>query len=393
MVMQNGNRGVLPGIDSLLTEKGFRLSGKRVGLMTNQTGVTTQLDGDAMVLRRVLGAGLCALFGPEHGFYGQVQDRERIETQIDPESGLPIYSLYGPQESPPAAVLRELDVLVFDMQDVGVRFYTYLTSMLYAMRAVASCGVTMMVLDRPNPITGTRVTGPRLSPSFASFEGACEIPVRHGMTLGELAVFLNETQAIGADVQVIPVAGWTRQMWYEETGLDWVPPSPNMPTVETTVVYPGTCLFEGTNVSEGRGTTCPFELIGAPWIDGRRFADALNALDIPGVRFRAAHFMPTFWKLQGEACQGVQVHVRDRASFEPLSTSLTMLAMTHRLWPERFEWVRWEPDAPYFIDLLLGTDQVRLQLDAGVPVQEIVHGWETDEQWFLEARRPFLLYE
>lgn len=384
---------VQPGIESLLRESGPRLKGQRVGLMTNQTGVTAQLESNIVALRRVLGDGLRALFGPEHGLYGHAQDRERVGTQTDPETGLPVYSLYGPQESPSDAVLRDLDVLVFDIQDVGVRFYTYLTSMLYAMRAAASCGVAFLVLDRPNPITGTRVAGPRLLPAFASFEGACEIPVRHGMTLGELALFLNATQRIGADVQVVPAAGWARRMWYEETGLDWVPPSPNMPTVDTAVVYPGACLFEGTNLSEGRGTTHPFELIGAPWIIGHRLAGALNALALPGVRFRATQFVPTFWKLQGQTCQGVHIHVRNRDSFEPLSTSLAMLQTLRRLWPDQLEWIRLNPDRPYFIDLLLGTDQVRLQVDAGVPFQDIVRGWSADEWEFLDARRPFLLYE
>lgn len=386
-------RRVLPGIESLLTEAGSRLKGKRVGLITNQTGVTTQLEGAVTAFRRVLGTGLRALFGPEHGFYGQAQDRERIDTQRDPETGLPIYSLYGPQESPPDAVLCDLDVLVFDIQDVGVRFYTYLTSMLYAMRAAAASGVTFLVLDRPNPITGTRVAGPILSPAFASFEGACEIPVRHGLTLGELALLLNETQGIRAGVQVIPLTGWARRMWYEDTGLDWVPPSPNMPTVDTAVVYPGLCLFEGTNLSEGRGTTRPFELIGAPWVNGRQLAEALNGRGLPGVRFRAAQFIPTFWKLQAAVCQGVQVHVRDRTSFEPLSTGLVMLETIRRLWPEHFEWVRRQPDGPSVIDQLLGTDQVRRQLDAGVPVRDIVHGWSADERRFREQRRRFLLYE
>ena len=384
---------VRAGVDLFLDNAVERLRGRRTGLITNHTGVTAQLERNVTVFRRVLGDGLCALFGPEHGFYGHVQDRERIEASKDPESGLPIYSLYGSRTSPPDSVLRELDVLVFDIQDVGVRFYTYLTSMHYTLQAAAAHGVPVMVLDRPNPITGTRVTGPILDSSFASFEGACEIPIRHGMTLGELALLLNETIRIDAEIQVIPLTGWQRWMWHEDTRFVWVPPSPNMPTVDTAVVYPGMCLFEGTNLSEGRGTTRPFELIGAPWIESHRFAAALNALDLTGVRFRAASFLPAFWKLQGVMCHGVQVHVLDRETFEPLRAALSMIAMLLELWPASFEWIRLKPDTAYFFDRLVGTDRVRLQLAAGMPVQDIVQNWHDDEKRFREQRRPFLLYK
>lgn len=383
---------VQTGVDVFLSETADRFRGRRIGLITNQTGVTGQLEGDVAAFQRVFGDGLRALFGPEHGLYGHAQDRVRVASSTDPESGLPVYSLYGPGQAPPDVALQEIDTLIFDIQDVGVRFYTYLTSMLHTLRAAASHHIPVTILDRPNPITGVRVAGPVLSPSFASFEGACEIPVRHGMTLGELARFLNETTGIGAEVVVTPLTGWTRPMWYEDTRLPWVPPSPNMPTVDTAVVYPGMGLFEGTNLSEGRGTTRPFELIGAPWIDSRRFAETLNRLDLPGVRFRSAHFLPTFWKLQGEMCRGVQIHVMDRARFEPLETGLAMIAVLLDLWPERFEWVRMEPDAPYFFDQLMGTDQVRVQLTTGVPAQDIIRSWRDDEQRFRKQREPFLLY-
>ena len=240
------------------------MHGKRIGLITNQTGVTADLEGNIAVFQRLFGEGLCSLFGPEHGLYGHVQDRKRIDNLIDPESGLPVYSLYGPEESPADSVLQDLDILLFDIQCVGVRFYTYLTSMFYTLKAAAAQDLPVMVLDRPNPITGTRIAGPMIDKSLTSFEGACEIPIMHGMTLGELALYLNETNELNACVEVVPMEGWSRSMWYEDTGLAWVSPSPNMPTVDTAVLYPGMCLFEATNLSEGRGTTRPFEQVGAP---------------------------------------------------------------------------------------------------------------------------------
>lgn len=384
---------VRTGIDVFLNNIAHRMHGKRIGLITNQTGVTADLEGNIAVFRRLFGEGLCALFSPEHGLYAHVQDRERIRNFIDPESGLPVYSLYGLEESPSDSVLQDLDILLFDIQCVGVRFYTYLTSMSYTLKAAAVQNMPVMILDRPNPITGTRIAGPMIDKCLTSFEGACETPVMHGMTLGELALFLNETSELNACVEVVPMEGWIRSMWYEDTGLAWVSPSPNMPTVDTAVLYPGMCLFEATNLSEGRGTTRPFEQVGAPWIEANRLTTALNARALPGVRFRAAHFLPTFWKLQGTTCHGVQVYVTDREAFEPIMTGLTMIKQILEFWPEDFQWIRLEHDTQYFFDRLIGNNDIRPQLNSHVSVEEIVDSYQDDEAMFREIRQPFLLYD
>lgn len=379
------------------------LKGQRVGLITNPTGVNRDLVSTVDLLHQHPDVELVALFGPEHGVRGEVQDGLPVQAATDPATGLPVYSLYGPTNKPTREMVAGLDTLAFDIQDVGARFYTYLSTMWLSLEAAAEYGLRFVVLDRPNPITGVKVEGPLLDPAFTSFVGCGPVPIRHGLTLGELALFFNDERGVGADLTVVPMAGWSRDQWYDETDLAWIPPSPNMPTLDTATVYPGTCLFEGTNLSEGRGTTKPFEWIGAPWIDGAAWARELNALDLPGVRFRPVTFVPTFarscsppeacsggppsFKFSGESCQGVQLHVRDRDCFEPVRTGLAMLATARRLWPDHFEW-----KTGHF-DRLMGTDQVRLALDQGVAVEEICAGWETEEEEFLRRSRRYRLYE
>lgn len=378
------------GVDVLLSEQFSLIAGKRVGLITNPTGIDStgrhiidRLHADSRVK-------LVALFSPEHGIRGDAQAGAKVDDSVDGKTGLPIYSLYGKTVKPTPQMLKGIDVLLFDIQDIGARFYTYIYTMAYAMEAAAENKIPFVVLDRPNPIGGTQVEGPVLDTAFRSFVGRYPIPIRHGMTAGELARMFNEEFGIEAKLTVVPVQGWHRSDWFDETRLIWVKPSPNMVTLDTATVYPGLCLIEGTNVSEGRGTPKPFETIGAPWIDGPRLASALNALRLPGVKFEATRFAPTASKYQGEPSEGVHVRVTDRESFQPVRTGLYILATLLKLYPNEFQW-RMSGNRP-FVDLLAGTDAVRVGLDQGIPVDEIVKGWSAQLQAFQRLRAKYLLY-
>jgi len=379
------------GNERLLEEDFHLIRGERLGLITNHSGVDSELRSTADRLHATEGCDLVALFGPEHGIRGDVADGEIVGRRRDPRTGVPVYSLYGETRQPDDSMLENVEVMLFDIQDVGARFYTYLYTMSLSMEVCAARGLPFVVLDRPNPIGGEGVSGNVLDPAFASFVGLYPIPVRYGMTIGELARLFNDAFAIGAELHVVPMQAWQRRACWEETGLSWVPPSPNMPTVDTAVVYPGMCFFEGTNLSEGRGTARPFEQVGAPFVDGCRLADHLNAVDLPGVLFRPVHFRPAFGKHAGQVCQGVQVHVRDRRTFQAVRTGFEVLAAVRRLWPEDFAW-RIPAGGLYNFDRLAGTDQVRLALDAGVPVSELVAGWEESLREFVALRQQHLLY-
>jgi uncharacterized protein YbbC (DUF1343 family) len=287
-------------------------------------------------------------------------------------------------------MLEGLDSLVFDIQDVGCRFYTYPSTMAYAMEAAAEHGLSFIVLDRPDPINGVAVEGNLLRSGFSSFVGLHPVPIRHGMTIGELASLINEE--VGVDLSVVEMRGWSRGMWFDETGLPWVQPSPNIPTLDTATVYLGTCLFEGVNVSEGRGTTRPFEYVGAPWIDGWRWAEELNSLGLSGVRFRASSFIPTFDKYVGERCGGVQVHVTDRGGLRPVEVGLHMLQALLSLHKDELQWLPPEAGGLMHFDMLAGTDALREDLIAGRPVGDIVGGWGEELEGFMELRRGHLLY-
>jgi uncharacterized protein YbbC (DUF1343 family) len=339
---------------------------------------------------------LAALFGPEHGFAGTAQDLIGVGHATEGE--LRVYSLYGASVEalrPTAEQLRGLDALVIDLQDVGSRYYTFQATMLYCLEACAASGVTVVVLDRPNPLGGVAIEGPALRAGFESFVGPHNVPTRHGLTMGELARFYRARRVPNVELEVIACGGWNPTMLFEDTGLPWVLPSPNMPTVDTAFVYPGMCLIEGTNLSEGRGTTRPFELCGAPWIDSRELARRLESDQLPGVRFRPAHFRPTFQKFAGRDCGGVQLHVTDRAVFLPVRTGLAVLAAMRELSGTRFAWRTEEyefvTDRPA-IDLLFGSDRERRAIEAGVPWREIAEAWAPEEAAFIEARREFLLY-
>ncbi len=385
-----------PGLDVLRDGKFAPLHGRRVGLVCHPASVDSHLRHAADLLATAPGVELVALFGPEHGFAGTAQDL--IGVNHSTEGALRVHSLYGSSfESlkPTAEQLRGLDALVIDLQDIGSRYYTFQATMLYCLQACASCGVAVFVLDRPNPLGGLAVEGPMLRAGFESFVGPHPIPTRHGLTMGELARLYQRQLVPNVKLEVIACDGWKREMRFNRTGLPWVMPSPNMPTPDTAFVYPGMCLIEGTNLSEGRGTTRPFELSGAPWIDPRELAWRLNAQGLPGVRFRPAWFRPMFQKFAGQDCGGVQLHVTDRDAFRPVRTGLAVLAVMRELSGTWFAWRTEEyefvSDRPA-IDLLFGSDRERLALEAGPSWFDVAEAWAAEEAAFIEARREFLLY-
>jgi uncharacterized protein YbbC (DUF1343 family) len=338
------------------------------------------------------------LFAPEHGIRGEAQDMEAVAETVDLSSGLPVQSLYGSDEGslrPPDESLDGIDAVVCDLQDVGSRYYTFVYTVSHVMEAARDAGVPVVVLDRPAPLDGRTLEGPVLDPSCASFVGRYPIPVRHGMTVCELATMFNDRFGIGCDLRVVPMSGWRRSMDFDDTGLPWVPPSPNMPTPGTAYVYPGGCLVEGTNLSEGRGTTRPFEWIGAPWIDGPALAEALRAAGLPGVAFAECRFRPTFQKHAGVGCAGVFVHVDDRRAFRPFATYLVLLQACRANDPERFAWratpYEFVTDRPA-IDLLLGRPDLCGMIEAGVALEEMEATWSRDLEEFRATRGSFLLY-
>jgi uncharacterized protein YbbC (DUF1343 family) len=382
------------GSDVLLASTSLR--GLRVGVVCNPASVGRGYLHIADRLANTDGVTLGAIFGPQHGFRSDVQDN-MIETphRDDAARRVPIYSLYSETREPTADMLRGLDVLVIELPDIGARIYTYIYTMANCMRAAARHRIPVIVCDRPNPIGGTAVEGETLRPGFESFVGQFPIPMRHGMTIGELARLFNEQFGIGAEVEIAAMQGWHRDMYADETAVPWVMPSPNMPTLETAIVFPGTVLFEGTMLSEGRGTTRPFELVGAPWIDGERLAAEMNALELPGVHFRPAGFEPTFQKHARQACGGCQIHVTERTAFRPVLTGAALLATFYRLDPTRFGWR--QPPYEYEheklpIDILAGSERLRRQVEGGVPIDDIAAGWKDDEAAFERVRRPYLLY-
>ncbi|HHY58885.1 MAG TPA: DUF1343 domain-containing protein [Chloroflexi bacterium] len=381
------------GLQQLIEERHDLLKGRRIGLVTQPAAVTTDLRSaeDALI---AAGATLTALFGPEHGFDGAAADGAAVEHTIHPRLGVPVYSLYGADREPTDAMLAEVDLLIFDMQDVGVRFYTYLSTLYYLLRACGRTGIPLLTLDRPNPINGVAVEGPPVTPGLESFVGIIDIPIRHGMTLGELARLINAEQGFGADLTVLALTGWRRALWFDQTGLPWTPTSPGMPQLITATVYPGMCLVEGTNLSEGRGTTLPFEIVGAPWLDGYRLAVTLNALDLPGVRFRPVYFTPSASKHAGEHCQGVQVHVMDRNAMHAVITGLHVIAACRAQAPECFAFLEssWEGRPPHF-DLLAGDATLREGLALGYDVATLTAHWGAQEAAFRARRAPYLLYD
>jgi uncharacterized protein YbbC (DUF1343 family) len=405
------------GVEVLFEKHLDLIRGKRVGLITNPTGVDGRLDSIIDRFRAQPDVKLVALYGPEHGVRGDAQAGEYVPFYFDEHYRLPVFSLYGQTHQPPADMLtnideymrafdtkhegkqveagmiQSVDVLVFDLQDVGTRVYTYIATMAYAMQAAADANISFIVLDRPNPINGVAMEGPVLEyPQHSSFIGLYPIPLRHGLTVGELAQLFNE-KFLPADgprkkcrLTVVPMENWARAEWFDETGLPWVLPSPNLPTPDSAAVYPGQVLIEGTNLSEGRGTTKPFELFGAPWIDGFTLAKELNGLNLPGVKFREAWFTPSFSKYAGQQCGGCQLHVTDRNAYQSVATTLALLSVVKQAYGGKLEL-----HADYF-DQVMGTSSVRAALERGEPPAKIAAGFKPGLDEFARLREPFLLY-
>ena len=387
------------GLDALVAERFRPLRGLRVGLVCNPTAVDRHLRHAADLLAGAPGVQLAALFGPEHGVRGDAQYMAAVGDERDRRTGLPSYSLYGSTRDslvPRPEQLAGLDALVFDIQDVGSRYYTYQATMMLCMEAAARAGLGFVVLDRPNPIGGLEWEGPRLTAGFESFCGLHDLAPRHGMTVGELArLFKVERGLDGLDLEVVACRGWRRGQHGRDTGLPWVFPSPNMPTPETALVYPGMCLLEGTNLSEGRGTTRPFELFGAPWLDPGQLVEQLQTADLPGVGFRPVSFVPTFDKHCGERCHGAELFVEDRRAFRPFLTGVACVAAARALAPDRFRW-RTEPyefveNVPAF-DLLCGSAREREWIEAGAPLDQLPSAWASEEAAFARRRKAHLSY-
>ncbi|MFJ8069714.1 exo-beta-N-acetylmuramidase NamZ domain-containing protein [Peribacillus sp. NPDC096447] len=387
-VKEKKKQKVSPGIEVLLKEEKNVLSGKKVGLITNPTGIDSKLTSIVDLLHDDPDINLTALFGPEHGVRGDAQAGASVEYYIDEKTGLPVYSLYGKTKKPTPEMLKDVEVLVFDIQDVGTRYYTYIYTMAYAMEAAKENDIPFIVLDRPNPQGGESVDGPVLEPEFSSFVGLYPIPLKHGMTVGELATLFNKEFKIGADLKVIKMQGWKRDMDYDDTGLPFVLPSPNMPAVSTTFVYPATGLIEGTNVSEGRGTTKPFELIGAPYINSDELAGKLNDLRLPGVKFRAASFTPTFSKHAGKLSHGVEIYITDREEFKAVPTGLHIIKTIQDLYPGDFEFL-----AAKNFNLLIGNGWVMSRIEEGSSVNEIMKEYQVKQDAFKKVRKNYLLYK
>lgn len=387
---------IVLGVEKLLSDRTNLLGGARIGLVCNQASVNHDLRHVADLFHEHREIKLTALFGPQHGIRGDVQDN-MIETEhaVDPVTRLPIYSLYSETREPTEEMLKDVDVLVFDMQDVGCRIYTFVYTLANCMRAAKRFGKKVIACDRPNPINGSQVAGNVLDPAFASFVGQFPIPTRHGMTVCELGRMFNEHFDIGADLECVPMEGWSRELWFDETNAPWVIPSPNMPSVAAATVFPGTVHVEGTQLSEGRGTTLPFELVGAPYVDPERVAKKLARLNLPGVYFRSCVFRPTFQKHAHQSCGGVQLHVTDRAAFEPVISGIAVVKMIHDLYRDDFKWklppYEYEYEKNPF-DVIAGTSSLREAFERGDSLDEIESSWQQPLAEFKSVREGCLIY-
>ncbi len=384
------------GLENLLASPPAGLDNRRLGLLSNQASTDRNLVQARVLLQQKFGSRLTCLFSPQHGFFCEKQDN-MIESghETDQLTGLPLFSLYGESRRPSKAMFDQLDVLLIDLVDVGTRVYTFLYTMAYCLEAAAEYGKRVVVLDRPNPVGGIEVEGNILDPEWASFVGLYPLPMRHGLTFGELALLLNQEYGLGADIQVVPMQGWKRSLLFRETGFPWVFPSPNMPTPETALVYPGQVIWEGTNISEGRGTTLPFELIGAPFWEHEPIVKVLEQADLPGCCLRPLLFESTFGKWAGQTCVGFQLHVTNPRTFLPYRTSLALFQAVFQLYPGDFLYK--EPPYEYEyerlpMDLILGDQKVRRALEAGQPMREIEAGWQEGLDEFRSVRARYLLY-
>jgi uncharacterized protein YbbC (DUF1343 family) len=380
---------VRTGLDDVTTSQEL-FEGKRVGIICNQTSCDSRSRHIVDVFQAMPGVQVVALFSPEHGVQGTEEAGVTVRNGADSTYGLPVHSLYGQTKKPTREMLEGVDVLVFDIQDVGARFYTYISTMALAMEAATENGKQFVVLDRPNPLNGEQVEGKVLDPPFASFVGMYPTPVRHGMTVGELAQMINGqgwlTNGVRADLAVVPMTGWHRCLWYYQTGLSFIRPSPNIPDLQTAVLYPGTCLLEGTNVSEGRGTRLPFRQFGAPWMNAESLCRSLNALHLPGVHFETTSFVPAASKYKDQPCRGIRLLVGDRRRIEPFRTGVEIIDLIYRAHPGEFQW-----NAEHF-DRLCGTDAIRKTIIAGTPLDELRDCWQKECEAFRQVRAKYLLY-
>jgi uncharacterized protein YbbC (DUF1343 family) len=388
---------VLTGLDLVDKLWPRDLRGARVGLVAHPASINHRIQHAVNIFRSSKKIRLTTLFGPQHGILGQTQDNMvEWEGLRDPASGLPVYSLYGNTRKPRAEMLADVDALVIDLQDVGSRYYTFIWTMELCMQACHEAGRAMIVLDRPNPIGGHLTEGPVLNPEFASFVGLRPLPVRHSMTVGEIAAYLRDAFYPDLDCRVITMQKWKRKMWFDQTGLPWVMPSPNMPTLDAALVYPGMCLLEGTNISEGRGTTRPFEIFGAPFIHSETLVNVLNQFKLPGIVFRPLSFEPTFQKHAGTLCHGAQIHVTNRETFKPFKTGVAVLKAIHNTYPRDFAWK--QPPYEYEdiklpIDILAGGDRLRKEIEAWKDLDEMEKWWKEEAMGFEKTRRKYLMYK
>ena len=387
---------VCSGLDTFIKKKSPIL-GQKVGLLVHPASVTLNLVHAVEIFKEKLGKGLVCLLSPQHGLYGETQDN-MIEGEdfIEPCYGLPVFSLYSRTRKPGKRILNSIDTLIIDLQDVGARYYTFIWTMTLCLEACAEHNREVLILDRPNPLGGDKVEGNISSKDFISFVGLYPLPPRYGLSIGELAHFLNTEFKINASLTVVWMEGWERKMNYGDTDLPWIAPSPNMPRIETTMVYPGMCLLEGTNISEGRGTTLPFEMFGAPFIQPWELVRELNLYTLPGVAFRPCYFQPTFHKFQGELCGGAQLHVTDRYVFKPYLTGIAILRAIRKLYPHHLVWKSPPYEYEYEklpIDILCGTDSIRKQIDQQVSLKKIEAGWRAGLEDFLKIRQNYLHYD
>lgn len=398
LINKKTNCSIQTGLDLFDKKWPKHLNDSRIGILVHPASINRNYKHVVELFIKSKKFRLKALFGPQHGLYGETQDN-MIEWDgfIDRKIGLPVFSLYGHTRKPEPSILKDIDVMVVDLQDIGSRYYTFIWTMELCMQACAETGKSIIILDRPNPINGHIIEGPVLKMPYASFVGQRPLPVRHGMTIGEISSYFKNEFYPSLDLHVIPVTGWKRKMWFDETGLPWVMPSPNMPTVDTASVYPGMCLLEGTNISEGRGTTRPFEIFGAPFIDPEKILNRLKEYKLPGVFFRPVHFLPTFQKHTGKLCGGAQVHIINKERLKPFKTGVAVIKTIYDLYPEYFSWKLPPYEYEYKkmpIDILVGTDKLRKDIEKGEKLDRMEEWWEEEcLQFDRNVRKKYLIYK
>lgn len=379
------------GLERFLASEYKQFIGKRIGLITNMTGVNKGLVPTIDLFYEHPEIDLTTLYAPEHGIRGDAKEGEKIDSSIDKHTGIPVISLYGENRKPSAHMLENVDVLVFDLQDLGSRYYTYIYTMAYAMEACGKYDKQFVVLDRPNPINGVGMEGNLVEEDVRSFVGLLPIPNRHGMTVGELALLFKDSFGYTCDLTVVAMEGWRRDMYFDDTELFWIPPSPNASSIDMSILYTGTCLIEGTNLSEGRGTTKPFECVGAPFIDGYALAKAFNAEELPGVIARPVSFIPTYQKFENEVCSGIHLHVTDRKTIQSLYTGITLIRLIAHMYPNDFSFRKNENDK-YFFDLIAGTKQLKQAIKEN-DVSTFMDHCAIEVKQFSKQREAFLLYD